>query len=240
MKKYEDILRVAAAFVLSQLAGVLIMALLDGLFSGYAYSILLNVICVLGVNTAVHFMLCGKISLPQKRADYSRLEPLAFLFAAVLFSCLVTFVIRLLPFDAGSTSEKLSGMEFRLYALYTVVLAPLSEELAFRGAVLSRLSERGQTAAALISALFFAAYHMSFVQFPYTFVLGYFLAALALRSGSIVPCILVHAANNLLTLAAGYWDAAAPVIDISVPVLGAAGLVWLVVTGRLWRKKRNN
>lgn len=240
MKKYEDILRVAAAFVLSQLAGVLLMAAFRGLSPGYGYAFLLNIICVLVVNTAVHFAICGRISLPQKNADYSRFEPFAFLFVAVLFSCLVTFVIKLLPLDMGSSSEKLSGIEFWLNALYTVVLAPLSEELAFRGAVLSRLSERRERAAAVISALFFAAYHMSLAQFPYTFVLGYFLAVLALRSGSVVPCILVHAANNLLSLVAGYCEAAAPVIDISVPVLGAAGLVWLVVTGRLWRKKRNN
>jgi membrane protease YdiL (CAAX protease family) len=82
--------------------------------------------------------------------------------------------------SAGSVPE---GGDLLLYAAYTLVLAPVTEELAFRGAVLSRLARSfGANSAALVSAVFFAAYHLDVSQMLYTFVLGYFLALLAQRS----------------------------------------------------------
>lgn len=238
IRKNEDIFRLLAAFAVSQLLSVALMLLFDGMAEGYLYSILLNVVCVLAANTAVYLMICGKGERRDKSADYRRYEPVVFLFGAVFLSCAANMVTRLiLPVRGGEMPQ---GAELIAYTVYTVVLAPVSEELAFRKAALDRLSERSENTAAIVSALFFAAYHMSADMLLYTFVLGYFLGRLALRSGSVLPCIAVHAANNLLTVAVAYSEAVATIVNFAVPVLGAAGLIWLVLSGRIWCIKSRN
>ncbi len=231
----EDILRLTAAFVIAQLLGTLLISLLSGLSGEYWYGLLLNVLFVLVLNIAVHFLFCGGIRLPKKSENYCSFEPCAFFFAAVFFSCFAVYLTRLITGGQQSNAETVYDLNYLLYAVYTVILAPISEELAFRGAALSLLSGRSKPVAAVVSALFFAVYHFDLEQLPYTFVLGYFLAILALRSGSVVPCIFVHIANNLLTLAVGWADYIALTVNIFVPLLGTTGMLWLVVTKRLWK-----
>lgn len=95
-------------------------------------------------------------------------------------------------------------------ALLLFALIPaLSEECLFRGFLLQGLrggrreshygSRRGGVAAILFSALLFAAFHFLFYRFPITFLLGLLLGALALRSGSLWPGVLVHFMHNGLT-----------------------------------------
>lgn len=235
IKKNEDILRLLAAFVTTQLASILLMWVFGGALDEYWYNLLLNVLFILALNTTVHFLFCGGIKLPEKSENYSNLEALVFLFAAVLFSCLAVYLTRLVTGGGQQTdTETVYDLNYLLYAVYTVILAPISEELAFRGAALSLLSERSKPVAAVISALFFAVYHFNLQQLPYTFVLGYFLAMLALRSGSVLPCIFVHAANNLLTLAVDWAGYIAFAANIFVPLLGITGMLWLIITKRLW------
>ncbi len=231
-KRNEDLFRVLAAFIAAQLLGAVLMYLLAGFGSGYAYNLTINIICVLGVNAVVFLLFCGGVKLPEKADSYSRTEPVAFLFAAVFLSCMAGMLAKLLS-GSGGGSASLGGAELVMYVVYTVLLAPITEEIAFRGAVLTALSQRGRLVSAAISAALFAAYHMSLAQLPYTFVLGVFLALLARRSGSLLPCILVHMANNLLTVAVGLYQPLGRVVDIALPILGTISLLWLIFTRRL-------
>ena len=238
IKRNEDLFKVLAAFITAQLCGALLVVLLSGLYKGYAYNILLNIVCTLALNVVVFLLFCGGIRLPQRADGYSHIEPFMFFFAAVFLSCLAGMIVKLFP-PAESTSAMPEGSALILYTAYTVVLAPVAEEVAFRGAVLTALSRRGRFVSVLISAVVFAAYHMNLAQFPYTFVLGFFLALLAQRSGRLLPCIMIHAANNALTLAATYSDTVSRITDIALPVLGLVALLWLIFTGRLsGRSKR--
>ena len=237
IKRNEDLFRVLAAFVTAQICAALLLILLSGFGEGYLFNIVLNIVCILGVNVAAFLLICGGIKLPKRREDYSRLEPFAFFFMTVFLACMAGMIAKLIQGGEGSGGASPEGFEYLLYFAYTVILAPVAEEMAFRGAALSALSHRGENISALISALLFAAYHMNLSQVPYTLVLGFFLAMLARRSGSIIPCILIHVANNLLTLVVGFSDVLSTVVNIALPVLGIAGLVWLVLTGRLWGKR---
>lgn len=91
------------------------------------------------------------------------------------------------------------------------LLAPLSEEMVMRGGVLRMLlgwsSEpyeeaervnkhlRPWTAIAL-SALFFALIHFNPVQMPHAFIIGLLLGWMYWRTGSILPGVAYHWANN--------------------------------------------
>ncbi len=87
-----------------------------------------------------------------------------------------------------------------LLLLTTVVLAPLFEEVVFRGALLPVLArELGSLSGVIVSALVFALAHLSVGELPPLFVLGTGLALLRLTSGRLFPCVLMHALWNGVT-----------------------------------------
>ena len=79
------------------------------------------------------------------------------------------------------------------------LLAPLSEEIVMRGAILKELlkSEKlGVWTAITISAVLFALIHMNPVQMPHAFLIGLLLGWMYWRTGSILPGVAYHWANN--------------------------------------------
>jgi len=88
-----------------------------------------------------------------------------------------------------------------LFWLSLTVIAPVSEEIAFRGFLLRGwMSTRlGVTGAIVLSSLLFAAIHgpNQLPVFISLFVGGMLLATMRWLSGSIVPTILMHATWNL-------------------------------------------
>lgn len=87
------------------------------------------------------------------------------------------------------------------------VLAPLAEELLFRGTVLPVFARAwGGRAAVPLSAALFAAFHLSAAQIVVPFLLGLVLGWLRLRTGSLWACVAAHAAHNAATLAAMKHD----------------------------------
>jgi sodium transport system permease protein len=100
----------------------------------------------------------------------------------------------------GLDSAPGQPLAWGLVAVLALVSAA-SKELAFRGLILTGLRQRfAPWVAVLISSLLFAAFHMNvFVMGP-AFVLGVVLGVLAVRSGSIVPGIVLHAGCYLLLL----------------------------------------
>ena len=79
------------------------------------------------------------------------------------------------------------------------LLAPLTEELLCRGAVLrTLLAWRPEQRWGMIalSALFFALIHLNPAQMPHAFLIGLLLGWMYERTGSIVPGVAYHWANN--------------------------------------------
>jgi membrane protease YdiL (CAAX protease family) len=96
--------------------------------------------------------------------------------------------------------------------LAVCVMAPLLEEMLFRGIVLRGFLQRySRWQAICMSALLFGAAHMNIYQFVVGFVMGVVLAWLYERTRSLIPCIALHAAYNTTTLLlADRLDAASP------------------------------
>ncbi len=97
----------------------------------------------------------------------------------------------------------LGGDEFIplfLLLITTVVLAPIFEELVFRGILLPVLvSKVGKISGVLLSALVFALAHLSVGELPPLFVLGIGLGLMRLSSGRLFPCALMHSLWNGVT-----------------------------------------
>lgn len=91
------------------------------------------------------------------------------------------------------------------------LLAPLAEEIVFRGAILRALLRALQqqntsstrhslltptTIAIVLSALLFALIHLNPAQMPHAFVVGVLLGWMYWRTGSILPGVAYHWVNN--------------------------------------------
>ena len=112
-------------------------------------------------------------------------------------------------------------------SLAVVVVAPVMEELFFRAFVYRALRNRLRIwSAALIDGLVFASVHLQYLASPellvVIFAFGVATCLLYEATGSVFPCIAVHAAFNALSLAgtnAGY------VAPVAVGALVLAGCV---------------
>ncbi|MFA9390319.1 MAG: lysostaphin resistance A-like protein [Prolixibacteraceae bacterium] len=86
-------------------------------------------------------------------------------------------------------------------ALKVVVIAPIIEEILFRGIIMHGLMRNYRSwYAVLLSGLLFSIFHLNPWQMTYTFFLGLLLGWLMVRTRSLPLTILVHAINNLLVL----------------------------------------
>ena len=99
------------------------------------------------------------------------------------------------------SAEATSGIAF---AFTVVFLAPVLEEIAYRGIGLGCLLARGWPpllAAAIVTLLFTLAHmHLSPPAMLPVFAAGAFFAWLRIRSGSLAPCIAGHMAANTAIL----------------------------------------
>lgn len=92
-----------------------------------------------------------------------------------------------------------------------VVVAPVTEEVLFRGLILRGfLRNYSRRSAILLSALLFAVMHTNPWQFIPAFVAGVLLAWLLIETGSLLPCLFAHAVANGTAYLAGLLPVEVP------------------------------
>ena len=98
-----------------------------------------------------------------------------------------------------------NGMSLSSLLLYTLLLAPVMEELIFRGLSLHALRQTAPVwLAVLLQAVLFAAYHMNLLQFAYALIPGAVLGFAGVFTGSLWGPIAAHILYNC----AGFWSGA--------------------------------
>ena len=91
-------------------------------------------------------------------------------------------------------------------ALALAVWTPIAEETFFRGFILRGFANRWRLIPALVaSAAVFAALHLAPALLLPVFVTGLLLGWLYHRTGSLWPCIAVHAAQNLAAVLSAWF-----------------------------------
>ncbi len=132
--------------------------------------------------------------------------------------------------EYGETMNGLLGSSPLLVLLYTIVIAPIAEELIFRGVTLYRAGKvLPFIGANLLQAIFFGIYHGNLVQGIYAFVMGYVLGLVYRRYRTIYAPILLH----MLINASVFLVMLFPVSMLSYVVMMALGLVGSTYTFRL-------
>lgn len=144
---------------------------------------------------------------------FSILDALGLIFAAFTCYFVVSVLINLLlqqygltlpGFAPQSSYLLLFGKNFWGIASLIVtalLIAPMIEEILFRGYLLQNLRVNwGKAIAVSISAAFFALFHFQLASFFFLYLLGLLLGWIYLKSNSVWPCILFHIVNNGLAL----------------------------------------
>ena len=112
-----------------------------------------------------------------------------------------------------------------------VVMAPIVEELLFRGGMQGHLLRKWKNPAwaILVSALIFGIVHGNPVQMFFASILGLVLGWVYYRTGSLLPCMLMHFINNgtsvLLFHLSGGED------ETMTEALGTTGAICLALVG---------
>ena len=89
--------------------------------------------------------------------------------------------------------------------IYMVIIAPITEELLCRGAVMNFLSPVNTKFALIASSLLFGLMHGNFNQMFNGFILGLLLGYIAMKSGSLKYPIIAHMVANANALFCSYF-----------------------------------
>ncbi len=164
---------------------------------------------------------------------------------ALPFAVLTSWAIGALQPEApkelgGGVEGVLRDLQSRglLVELSIAALLPaVCEEMLCRGTLLSGLRRSaGDTGGVLVSAFLFATLHLSPYRFLPQFVLGIALAALTMRSRSLLPGMMLHAGHNGVVLLLGslpwlaqlpgvaHLEDPPPMAALGIGVFGVLGL----------------
>lgn len=114
----------------------------------------------------------------------------------------------------------------------TAVLPAIVEEMIFRGYILGALRVHGDGLAVVVSAVLFGLFHGNILQIPFAFILGLVMGYLVVQTDSILPAMLFHFANNLMSVLLTFFGKCYPeqretihtVTFVAVTAIGAAVL----------------
>lgn len=212
---------------------------------------------------AAYFVRKNKLNIPALIRDFKNKIKWSEIFSIVGIHYLFTYgsmllIISVLEFiKPGSSDSLLNSNPFaagkiydKIYILLLItVLAPLVEELIFRGVILNRLAWRwGITASIIISSAAFGLLH-SEAAMAGAILFALLLCLLYFKTNNILLTITAHFVNNFLLGVLNFFDVssssdpAAPEISsdplsllvyCSLGLLMTAGSLWYVV--RYFRK----
>ncbi len=136
----------------------------------------------------------------------------------------------------GETMRGIFGANILLVFIYTTVIAPVSEELIFRGVILFRARKvLPYVGANLLQALFFGIYHGNIIQGIYAAVTGFLLGLLNRKYRSIYASILVHIMINASVVVVTLFpETMAGYTVMTVIGAGTSALIFLRL--RLWKE----
>ncbi len=211
-------------FVLYLMLTLLVSFTVDGVFrllkiNGDGVSTL-QLLITSGVTSVAIVALFTLLKWCHVSRDYVRSRPWGVIFWTILLALgmilPLSWLESLLPewmMKDYVGTELVSALSSTEGYFVICMLAPLAEEVVFRGALIQSLQRWGRermgkdtfTAAEetrigwlaiIVSALLFAIVHLNPAQMPHALIVGLLLGWIYVRTGSLVPCFLIHWINN--------------------------------------------
>jgi membrane protease YdiL (CAAX protease family) len=102
--------------------------------------------------------------------------------------------------DIGQVDLSSNGTPISIISTITgyILLAPLFEELLFRGIVYRHIARFGGWLPVVFSGIIFGMFHMNFPQIFFAAVLGTCAAFLFVKTKSIIPALILHLTMNTI------------------------------------------
>lgn len=121
---------------------------------------------------------------------------------SAIFVMAATYVLNVVIEQVGvpnTMEETFIAMSNNPFGFLTIaLLAPILEEMLFRGAIEGRLLQQWTNPwiGIMVSSLIFGVIHMNPAQIPFAFLMGMMFGWLYYRTGSLLPGIVGHVLNN--------------------------------------------
>ena len=190
------------------------------------------------------------VRISTGRIERSTLGMVVFMAVLVSLGWLFTelaSIILLLPSEIEGTEEQISNLTGEILGAISIsILAPIAEEIGYRGVLLGGLLRMRckPWVAIVLSAIVFALVHGFSVKLFGTMVFGIITGWLYWRTRSLIPGIIAHIVNNSLAVGFGFLPtdfepsklACVICIVISLPIL-VIGLRWFKQGRYLSRSK---
>jgi uncharacterized protein len=204
------------------------LELADTVVQDVAFVLTVVLFAQMGGRTVRAWQLGLRPTPARRAAGLVLLTIIAFLVFSVIWAAVVNTPKEKLLEQLGANE---TALLLALSALLTTVIAPICEEILFRGYIFAALSKwKGWLPAAAITGVLFGGVHVGSAPvadlIPLA-VLGFVLCALYRRTGSLYPCIAAHSLNNSLAFGVlEKWGWQIPLLMVGALV--TVGLVALI------------
>ena len=208
----------------------ILVAAVSAYFSGWVHDVVYYGLYAALIAIAVAFVAHDKESLRLSALPEKPMHAVALFAPSMLLIIGVSFVVSsLLALLGKSDAVDVSG-SILPHLLRHALLPAVLEEMLFRYIPIRLLGGRSRRAAIIVSSVMFALVHMSFFRIPYALLAGVIFAYITLLTGSILPSMLLHFANNTISV---IWmrdpERAPLVILIVLAVLTLFSAVYIVI-----------
>lgn len=120
-------------------------------------------------------------------------------------SILQIFMPKFMTDSYRGTETAIYGSSVLLQLVVAGIVAPIVEEMIFRGLIYKRLREFANIKiAAIISAVLFGVFHGNWVQAPYAIIIGLVAVFVYEKYKSIIAPILLHMSANIASVGLVY------------------------------------
>ncbi|MGN1404311.1 MAG: lysostaphin resistance A-like protein [Ruminococcus sp.] len=164
------------------------------------------------LNVTIALVGCRSVRIPMRSLfqtrDFTPGKAMQYMVIGVGLQCVTGITCFILDWFLSQNGMEMAEADFSYFssvkstmavALYTCILAPVTEELLFRGFLMKTLSKVSIRFGIVMSALLFGLIHGNVYQFLLGFLVGMFMGKIDVRHNSLLPSILVHAAVNTMT-----------------------------------------
>lgn len=146
--------------------------------------------------------------IPNKKIEFSRILQWSFLGlgCCVCSNIIVGFVINFVKavfhrqLTQGETATPTNIAECLFELIGIAVIPAICEELSMRCFSLQLLRKYGTGFAVYTVSIVFGLLHGNVIQFLFAFLVGLILAAVTVKTESIVPAIVIHMCNNAMSV----------------------------------------
>ena len=254
---WGDMLAVVGIYLLATVATSIVMAIVAAVSDGagnLAERMSSGPMSALSYGLSMGLTILGVLIYRKLRRGEGRVfrlslrgfNPMLILWGFVLLlitGIVIEPVLNLFPESFLETLNQM-GANGGWSVLMLAVLAPVMEEVLFRGILLESVREKYSSGRAIVvSALMFGVIHIIPQQVVNAFVIGLILGFIYVRTDSLWPVIIIHALNNAMAYVIMQWSDGANITvrslienDTIYAVVYGVALVVFVVSGYMvWR-----